>query len=232
MQDKRRKKVLIVDDEVFISEQLSAILKGLGYEVQEIAFDAESAINSLKVDAPDIAILDIKMHGENQGFIIAKYIKDHLEIPYIFLTSFADESTVQEASKLEPDGYVLKPFNERDIFSTLNIILNKYIKKVKYIGLKVGHNVHKVKIEDFLWVKSSDKYIEIQTSQRSYIKRDGIESFIASNKLLGLIRVHRSYAVKIDKVDGVNGSTLLINNHEIPISKKYEKAFKEAYLLN
>jgi len=232
MQGKSKIKVLIVDDDVFISEQLNAILKDLGYEVQEIAFDAQSAINSLNVTPPDIAILDIKMHGENQGFIIAKYIKEHLDIPFIFLTSFADESTVQEASKLAPDGYLLKPFNERDIFSTLNIILNRHIKNIKYIDLKVGHNVHKVKIEDLLWVKSSDKYIEIETSQRSYIKRDGIESFIESNKLLELIRVHRSYAVKIEKVDSVNGSVLLINNHEIPISKTYEKAFKKAYLLN
>jgi len=232
MQDKRKRKVLIVDDDVFISEQLSAILKDLAYDVQEIAFDTQSAIDSLKVSSPDIAILDIKMHGENQGFIIAKYIKEYLDIPFIFLTSFADEATVNEASQLAPDGYLLKPFNERDIFSTLNIVLNKYIKKVKYIDLKVGHNVHKVKTEDLLWVKSSDKYIEIQTSKRSYIKRDGIESFIASNKLLGLIRVHRSYAVKIEKIDSVNGSTLLINNHEIPISKTYEKVFKKAYLLN
>jgi len=232
MQDKIKKKVLIVDDDVFISEQLSAILKNLEYEVLEIAFDTQSAINTLKVTPPDIAILDIKMHGENQGFIIAEYIKDHLDIPFIFLTSFADEATVNEASKLGPDGYLLKPFNERDIFSTLNIILNRYIKKIKYIDLKIGHSVHKVKVEDLLWVKSSDKYIEIQTSERSYIKRDGMESFLESNKLLELTRVHRSYAVKMEKIDSVNGSMLLIKNHEIPISKSYEKAFRKAYFLN
>jgi len=232
MQDKRKKKVLVVEDDVFISEQLSAILKDLEYDVQEIAFDAQSAIDSLKVTPPDIAILDIKMHGENQGFAIAKYIRDHMDIPFIFLTSFADESTVNEASKLTPDGYLLKPFNERDIFSTLNVILNKYVKKIKYLDLKIGHSVHKVNIEDLLWVKSSDKYVEIQTSQRTYVKRDGIESFLESNKLLRLIRVHRSYAVRIEKVDSMNGSILVIDNQEIPISKTYEKAFKKKYLLN
>ncbi len=69
------------------------------------------------------------MHGENQGFEIAEYIRDHMDIPFLFLTSFADESTVNEASVLTPEGYLLKPFNERDIYSTLNVVLKRYEKR-------------------------------------------------------------------------------------------------------
>ncbi len=232
MQDKKSFKVLIVDDDVFISEMLCVILEALGYVVQDIAFDAKSAIASLKTSLPDVVILDIQMHGENQGFTIAKYIKEHLDIPYIFLTSFADEATVIEASQFTPDGYLLKPFNERDIYATLNVILSKYNKEIKYIDLKVGHRVHKVKKEDLLWVKSSDKYIEIYTKQRSFVKRDSIESFMEFHQLKSFIRVHRSYAVKIDEIESVKGAKIFIAKQEIPISKTYQKAFKKAYLLN
>jgi DNA-binding LytR/AlgR family response regulator len=229
MLDKRKSKVLIVDDEVFISEQLNTILEDLGYEVTDIAFNTESAINSLHANPPDIAILDINMHGKNQGFEIANYINENLDIPFIFLTSFADEATVKEASKLTPEGYLLKPFNEANIFSTLNIVLNRYTKNNTYFNIKIGHEIHKVKEEDLLFIMSSDKYIEIQTKTKKYLKRDTIDNFIAENELTDICRVHRSYAVKLHNIESVKGAVININNEEIPISNTYKENFKKVY---
>ncbi|SDI56240.1 LytR/AlgR family response regulator transcription factor [Winogradskyella thalassocola] len=229
MPDKTKSKVLIVDDDVFISEQLNSILEDLGYQVTEIAFNAESALQALKTNPPDIAILDINMHGRNQGFEIAKYIRENLNIPFIFLTSFADESTVNEASKLTPDGYLLKPFNEATIFSTLNIVLKRHRKTNSHFNIKIGHEIHKVKDDELLFIMSADKYIEIHTKAKKYLKRDTIDHFIQENELKGMKRVHRSYAVKIDNIDSVKGSTIYINNQEIPISNTYKEAFKKAY---
>ncbi len=152
-----------------------------------------------------------------------------MDIPFVFLTSFSDKATVNEASELSPEGYLLKPFNEADIFSTLNVALTRSANKHPYFTIKIGHEVHKVKVDDLLFIMSSDKYIEIQTKTRSYLKRDGIDSFIKDNDLPGIIRVHRSYAVKTENVSSVKGSNLLINEYEIPISKTYEEAFKKAY---
>lgn len=226
---KRKSKVLIVDDEVFISEQLNIILEDLGYEVTDIAFNAESAINALKTNLPDVAILDIKMHGKNQGFEIAEYINKNLNIPFIFLTSFADEKTVREASKLTPEAYLLKPFNEANIFSTLNIVLNRHRKNNSYINLKIGHEIYKVKEEDLLYIMSSDKYIEIHTKNKKYIKRDTIDAFIEENNLSDVCRVHRSYAVKLHNIESIKGSTIYISNKEIPISNTFKETFKIAY---
>jgi len=224
--EKKIAKVLIVDDEVFISEQLNSVLVELGYHVTEIAYNASSAIKSLMSNPPDIAILDIKMHGENQGFTIARYIRENMEIPFIFLTSFADESTVKEASNWSPDGYLLKPFNEKDVFSTLNIVLKRYEKKDRFFNLKIGYEVHKINVNHLLWIKASDKYIEIHTKNKSYLKRESIESFIDSNKLSVLIRIHRSYAVNLNNIDRVKGRKAFIGNQEIPISKTYHPALK------
>ncbi|MBU2940003.1 response regulator [Lacinutrix sp. C3R15] len=229
MRDKTKSKVLIVDDDVFISEQLSSILEDLGYLVTEIAFNAESAIQALKTNTPDIAILDINMHGRNQGFEIATYIRENLNIPFIFLTSFADESTVNKAAKLTPDAYLLKPFNEANIFSTLNIVLNRYKKVNKYFNIKIGHEIHNLKEDDLLFIMSSDKYIEIHTKTKKYLKRGTINSFLQQKELKGICRVHRSYAVKLDNIESVKGNTIHINNLEIPISNTYKQDFKNAY---
>ncbi|MBU2929141.1 LytR/AlgR family response regulator transcription factor [Winogradskyella psychrotolerans] len=229
MRDNEKIKVLIVDDDVFISEQLNIILEDLGYHVTDIAFNAESAINALKVNTPDIVITDINMHGRNQGFEIAKYINNHLSIPFIFLTSFADPSTVKEASQLTPNAYLLKPFNEGNIFSTLNIVLDRYHKKHNYFCIKIGHQIHKVKEDDLLFIMSSDKYIEIHTTTKKYLKRGTIDHFIQENALKGVNRVHRSYAVKLDNIDSVKGSIIYIQDREIPISNTYKAEFKKAY---
>jgi len=229
MPDRKKTKVLIVDDDVFISEQLCSILEELDYQVSEIAFNAESAIKALRSKTPDIAILDIHMHGKNQGFEIASYIRQHLNIPFVFLTSFADESTVNEASKLTPDGYILKPFNEATIFSTLNIVLKRHQQNNSYFTIKIGHEIHKVKDSDLLYIMSSDKYIEIQTKTRKYLKRDSIDNFIKTNKLKGVTRVHRSYAVKLENIDSIKGSVIYIHQKEIPISHTYKEAFTKSY---
>ncbi len=229
MPDNIKSKILITDDDVFISEQLNSILEDLGYDVTAIAFNAESAIKALETNPPDLAILDINMHGSNQGFEIAKYINEQLQIPFIFLTSFADANTVKEASKLTPDGYLLKPFNEANIFSTINIVLNRYAINHSYFTIKIGHELHKVKEEELLFISSSDKYIEIHTSTKKYLKRDSIDGFITANKLTDVCRVHRSYAVKLTKIDSVKGAIIHIAEHEIPISNTYKTAFKDAY---
>ena len=75
MKDNKKIKVLIVDDEVLIAEQLNLILQELNYEVSGIAYNQSSAIEKLQATPPDIAILDIKINGENQGFEIAKFIR-------------------------------------------------------------------------------------------------------------------------------------------------------------
>jgi DNA-binding LytR/AlgR family response regulator len=220
--------VLIVDDEVLISEQLSVILEEIGYQVT-IAFDTESAINSLKTNQQELAILDIKMHGKNQGFAIAKYIRENMNIPFIFLTSFADSTTVDEASKFMPAAYILKPFNEANIYSTLKIVFNNHAINNIFFTIKVGHEVFKVKEDDLLYIMSSDKYIEIYTKTQMYLKRDSIDTFIQDNNLTGIIRIHRSYVVKLSNIDSVKGKTIYFKDKELKISNTYMEDFNNAF---
>lgn len=222
-------KVLIVDDEVLISEQLNVILEDIGYQITDIAFNTESALVSLKENPPEIAILDIKMHGKNQGFEIAKYIKENMDIPFIFLSSFADNSTVNEASKFEPNAYILKPFNEANIYSTLKIVLSNHAKNNNFFEVRIGHEVFKIKEDDLLYIMSADKYIEIHTKTQTFLKRDSIDTFIQDNNLTGIIRIHRSYVVKLSNINSVKGKTIYIKDIELKISNTYLEDFNNAF---
>ena len=216
-----KKRILIVEDEVFIAEELASILEELGFEVTDIAFDTESAIKAIEKQAPDLAILDIRMHGKNQGFEIAEYINENLDIPFMFLTSFADDSTVIEASKLKPNAYILKPFNNLDIFSTLSIVFESFEKKSSKIALKTGHESVLIDPNEILWIKSDDNYIEVNTADNRHVIRATIDSFLEEYNLSNFVRAHRSYAVNIHKTDRLNTKSLTINNIEIPVSRKH-----------
>ncbi len=217
----QRQKIFIAEDNVIISEQLKDILEELGYAVLDIGFDLISSIGILSRSSPDIALLDIRMHGKNVGFEIAEYVNEHLNIPIVFLTSYSDGDTVGLASKYDPAAYLLKPFRKEQIFSSLAIV--SAIKPIdsKKITLNLGREKRIVSRDEILWLKTDDKYIEIQTNTRKYVVRSSISTFMTDNQLEHLERVHRSYAVNPAKIDAVHSSHLLILGHEIPISRQH-----------
>ena len=222
-----KKRILIVEDEVFIAEELASILDELGFEVTDIAFDTESAIQAIQKQTPDLAILDIRMHGKNQGFEIAEYINENLDIPFMFLTSFADESTVVEASKLKPNAYILKPFNNLDIFSTLSIVFESFEKKSNKIVFKTGHEKVVIDPSEILWIKSDDNYIEVNTIDKRHVIRATIGAFLDEFKLNDLVRSHRSYVINLNQIASLNSRSVTINNTEIPVSRKHLKNLRD-----
>jgi len=119
-------RVLIVEDEVTIANDIANILEGIDYQVSAIAYDSERALNELKHNCPDIVILDINLEGEMDGIDIANIIRSSYEIPFVYLTSYGDKKTLERAKLTRPMGYIVKPFDESDLFSTLEIALYNY----------------------------------------------------------------------------------------------------------
>lgn len=119
-------RVLIVEDEVPIANDIATILEGIDYKVSAIAYDSERALNELKHNLPDLVLLDINLEGEMDGIEIAQVIKSKYEIPFIFLTSYGDKNTLDRAKLTRPMGYVMKPFDETDLFSTMEIALYNF----------------------------------------------------------------------------------------------------------
>lgn len=118
-------RVLIVEDEKIIALDLQRRLEKFGYTVVHLAANAEEAVASAHEYRPDIILMDIMLGGERDGVDAAIEIKDSLNTPIVFLTAYADENTVERAKKAEPVGYVLKPFKERELQTTIDIALYK-----------------------------------------------------------------------------------------------------------
>ncbi len=118
--------VLVVEDEPLIAEDIRETLDNIDFSVSAVVYDSESALTELANNTPDIALLDVNLDGEMDGIQIAELINEKYHIPFVFLTSYADRDTVDRAKRTRPMGYIVKPFDENDLFTTLEIALFNY----------------------------------------------------------------------------------------------------------
>lgn len=121
----QNERILVVEDEKIISLDLQRRLEKFGYQVVGLAATGTGAVEQARSLLPDIILMDIMLGGEIDGIDAARQVKAELGIPVIFLTAFADEKTLARAKEAEPYGYVLKPFKERELYTTIDIALYK-----------------------------------------------------------------------------------------------------------
>lgn len=128
-------KILIVEDEPLISMDLTMIVENLGYEVSATAFNYEDAVNHLRGNKFDFAFLDINLGGPKDGIDVAKFINSNNKVPFTYITSFANSSIIARAKDTHPVGYIIKPFEEKEIYTALEIGLANYEHRFKLIDL-------------------------------------------------------------------------------------------------
>ncbi len=115
-------KILVVDDEAIITMQLEERLTAMGYTVAGMASSGEDAIEKARRLIPDLVLMDIVMPGKMNGIEAAKTIAE-LEIPVVFVTSYADDAIIEKAKQVRPYGYIVKPFNELEIKAAIEVAL-------------------------------------------------------------------------------------------------------------
>lgn len=118
-------KILIVEDERIVAKDIERSLKSLGYIVVAAVATGQEAIQATLELQPDLVLMDIMLHGSMDGIDAAEQIRTHSQVPVIFLTAYADENTLQRAKITEPFGYIVKPFDERDLHTSIEIALRR-----------------------------------------------------------------------------------------------------------
>ena len=117
--------ILVVEDESIIAMNLEERLMEMGYTVVGRASSGEEAIEKAREFRPDLILMDIVMPGEKDGIDASGEIKSEMDVPIIFLTAYADEKFVERAKRVEPVGYIVKPYEERELRAAIEIALYK-----------------------------------------------------------------------------------------------------------
>lgn len=124
-------KVFVVEDETIVSMEIQDRLLGLGYKVCGSAASGEEAIEKITATKPDIVLMDIRIKGEIDGIQVAEHIRNDMDLPFVFLTAHSDDATLERAKNTEPFGYLLKPFEERVLNSTIEMALYRHQMDIK-----------------------------------------------------------------------------------------------------
>src|SRR6478736_5895205 len=120
------RRIFVVEDEAIVCEDISRTLKRLGYDVAGIARAGVEVLLGVESTQPDLVLMDIKLAGRLDGIQTTAAIRKRWSIPVIYLTSHSDEATLSRAKETSPHGYILKPFNERDLRSSIEVALRKH----------------------------------------------------------------------------------------------------------
>lgn len=118
--------ILVVEDETIVAADLTNKLERLGYRVLATAGAAEEAVALARRLAPDLTLMDIRLEGEMDGVTAAETIRNQLDVPVVFLTAHSDPATVARAKFAQPLGYILKPFEERELAAQIELAMHKH----------------------------------------------------------------------------------------------------------
>jgi DNA-binding LytR/AlgR family response regulator len=237
--------ILIVEDESIVAKDIQHSLKKLGYTVVEVCSNGEDAIKIAEEKKPNLVLMDIMLKGDMSGIEAGAHIKEKLNIPIIYLTAYADESTLSKAKVSEPYGYIIKPYKEIDLHTSIEMAIYKHeketeLKKERDFLYSIVENKDS-KDKDFLFVKSNSRLIKLNTSDIYFV--EALKDYVVINtetarytihstmkeiekKLSSsdFIRVHRSFIVRIDKIVAIEQQSLIIEKDKklIPIGGVYK----------
>jgi CheY-like chemotaxis protein len=119
-------RILIVEDDNIVVLELRDRLRSLGYIVSGVASYGKEAIEKAAETRPDLVLMDIRLKGDMDGIEAAEEIISRFDIPVVYLTALADENTLHRAKVTEPDGYISKPFDEKELWAVIETALHRH----------------------------------------------------------------------------------------------------------
>lgn len=222
----------IVEDEIIIADSIRSVLVRMNYLVAEPCINYEEAINMLQTDPPHLLLLDINLGDTSKsGIEIGGYIRENMDMPFIFLTANSDAKTVELAKAVKPNAFLVKPFVQDELYAAIEIAMhNFYSHKAPespktskdFLYVKDGTELHKINFDDILYLESDHVYVCLYTTARKYLIRTSLQNYIEQLDKSLFLRIHRSYVVNLTKIDKVIGSQIKIDNCILPISKSYK----------
>lgn len=233
----RKYRILIVEDDMIIAANLSLQLTKLGYEVTGIESRGEDALHHVKLNNPDIVLMDINLKGQWDGIETVRHVQKIQDIPIVYLTANNDEATFLRAKTTHPHAFISKPFNKLNLQRTIALVAEQLKDSVENnlqrsssveiledrIFVRHHGKMVKILLDNILFVEADRNYCNIVTEAGDYLV---VSTLKALENRLGrgnFVRVHRSFMVNISKLDSVADSHLEIRRKTIPVSRSHKE---------
>lgn len=240
-----RLRIVIIEDEFVIAEDLRERLEESGYSVIQVFDRAEPALSYILHEVPDLLLVDIRLSTAMSGIDLVDRVKSTHNIPVVYITANSDEDTFAKARNTRPQAFLVKPFTTANLLAAIDLALFHFSEQPegnprpsadqpsapssfslnRCLFIRTQHRYKKICIEDILFIEADGSYVRICTRQEHYTLAQNLTTFHRKNPLPGFLRVHRSYVVNLSRVDGFDDSTIFLGDHKLPISEAYRTEF-------
>ncbi len=175
-------KVLVIEDEIIIAMDLENRLQKLGYMVAGIAASGKEAIQAIESKRPELVLMDIVIRGDIDGIDTAGIIKEEFDIPVVFLTAHSDPATLKRARITQPFGYLLKPFDDRELQSNIEIAIYKHQIEKELKENRAALRRANRKLEDRVKERTIKLSITNQQLNQEIIKRKKVDEALSEER--------------------------------------------------
>ncbi|NNL90783.1 MAG: response regulator transcription factor [Saprospiraceae bacterium] len=228
-------KIIIIEDEAIIAQDLALTLTKEGYIVSAIAMSYKKAIEALNNNPFDIALVDINLNAEKTGIELGRIIHNQYNKPFIYLTSYSDKETMRSVLPTHPSGYLIKPIKKNDLRNALEIAVYNYLKyhsnlvenrdTKNHFYIKNGKTFVKILKSDIHYVKAFDNYAFLYQKNNKILVTETLKSIESKLSEFNFKRVHRSYLVNINQIEGIEDKSIRIGDQLIPVSRQNQSWF-------
>jgi DNA-binding LytR/AlgR family response regulator len=240
-------KVLVVEDEFIVAEDIRINLEKAGYEVTDVARNGDDGVKAFKKNSPDVVLLDIRLGEGMDGIATAGIIRNISDVPLIYITAHSDKATFDKAKPTQPHAYIVKPFNFHNLHSAIELALSNYSRKLfgtlhelsdkpaeisndqnyvfnDAVFVRFGKAFQKIRFTDICFIKADGSYSILHTRKRDFTLSMNLHTIMERLGRPEFLRVHRSYVVNLDCIDRIEEGAIQVNDQFIPVSKSSREA--------
>jgi DNA-binding LytR/AlgR family response regulator len=227
-------RILIVEDELIIAADMAGILSANNYNVVGKAKSYQEGLEALEIQQPDIVLLDIKINGNKDGVDLAHTIRNKYHIPFVFISSYTDRSTIERVKESNPYGFLVKPFDEEDLLVAVELSLNSFSKEQnnnnslsefvinESLFIRQKNLAIKVLYDDILYIEADSNYCNLFTQDKKYVIRSTLKDLENKLKPPKFFRTHKSYLVNLSRLTAINTNVIYVGNEKLPVGREQQ----------
>lgn len=247
---KNQIKILIVEDELLLAEQMAEYLKSTNYTVLKILDNGEDAINFLKEDSPDLILMDIELNGKMDGIETAIKMQESVFIPIIYLSKKNDDQTLHKVKVTLPAAYLTKPFKNYDLRNSIEMAIYKgdmdHQKEARHEiklnleidiqnndGLKQLQNrvfyrernggLRKLLLEEIVYLEKRSQSITVHTISGSFEIQTSLKKFLDQIKNTLIYRIHEQYAINLVYIHQIVDHQIILEFEKADLRHNFKK---------
>ena len=244
--------LLIIEDEAVLALDLRATLQAEGYPVVGIAATGPRAVELFGQHRVDLVLCDIRLQGPWDGIETATRLLALRPVPLIYLTALSDQPTLDRALATTPAAYLPKPVSRASLRTALALALHTFARQAPlvpeaappdrdvltrdtilqlddHVFIKDNYQFVRIPLADILFLEADNTYTTLFTPTRKYALRLTLGTVLERLRFAQLVRVHRSFAVNIQRVESFSDSVATVAGQAVPLGRQYREAFLKQF---